>query len=262
MLSTFYGDAAVGKEDTSSNWKLLSSSASIHHSYKNNSSLKKAGGLAEFVAVLEGDGLTFPAGISAADAAGLPLAGLTALQAVKAIGTKFDGTDTGANILITAASGGIGTYTVQLAKLGNSHVTATSGTRATWISSEASAPSSDEVLDYTTQEGAAFKNQSGRKYDYTINITKDGRRVQADPEPWQASSCENYLASVLTLFSRKKLSCMVMTMKREELKYLMELVKEGKLKTVINSRHTFEEAAQCLEEEYERPCHREGYCGD
>jgi NADPH:quinone reductase-like Zn-dependent oxidoreductase len=45
------------------------------------------------------------------------MASLTALQAPKAIGTKSDGTGSASNILIRAASSGIGTYAVQLAKL-------------------------------------------------------------------------------------------------------------------------------------------------
>ncbi|TVU33992.1 hypothetical protein EJB05_15813, partial [Eragrostis curvula] len=89
----------------------------------------KGGGLAEYVAALECMTVTLPPGVSAADAAGLPISGLTALQVLMSIGTKFDGTGSGANILVTAAAGGVGTYAVQLAKLGNHHVTATCGAR-------------------------------------------------------------------------------------------------------------------------------------
>ncbi|KAK3145024.1 hypothetical protein QOZ80_4AG0321540 [Eleusine coracana subsp. coracana] len=180
----------------------------------------KAGGLAEYVAVSEDETVALPAGIPAADAAGLPLAGLTALQAVRSIGTKFDGTGTGANILITAASGGVGTYAVQLAKLGNHHVTATCGTRNLELVRSLGA---DEVLDYTTPEGAALKNQCGKKYDYIINITYDGKWSMFKPALSShgrvvdvASCCENYVASVMTLFARKKIATMVMTMKKEE----------------------------------------------
>lgn len=91
-----------------------------------------------------------PNEVSPADAAGLPIAGLTALQSLKSIGTKFDGMGKAANILITAASGGVGSYVVQLAKLGGHHVTATCGARNIDLVRSLGA---DEVLDYNTPQG-------------------------------------------------------------------------------------------------------------
>jgi chloroplastic oxoene reductase len=201
--------------------------------------------------VSEGETVACPAGIPAADAAGLPIAGLTALQALKAIGTKFDGTGTGSNILITAASGGIGTYAVQLAKLGNHHVTATCGTRNLELVRSLGA---DEVLDYTTPKGAAFKNETGRKYDYVINSTSHGRwslfkpTLSSHGRVVDLAPCfGNYVASVTTLFSKQKTAMMVMTMKKEDLRFLVALMKEGKIKTVIDSRHPLEKAADAWE---------------
>jgi chloroplastic oxoene reductase len=187
--------------------------------------------------VSEDQTVACPTGIPAADAAGLPLAGLTALQALKAIGTKFDGTGTGANILITAASGGIGTYAVQL---GNHHVTATCGTRNMELIRSLGA---DEVLDYTTEKGAAFKNETGRKYDYVINSTSHGRwslfkpTLSSNGRVVDLAPCfENYVASITTLFSKQTTATMVMTMKTEDLRFLVALMKEGKIKTVIDTR--------------------------
>lgn len=79
------------------------------------------------------EGLTVarPPQVSAAEVVGLPVAGLTAHQALtEGAGIKLEGSCTGekaANVLITAASGGVGHYAVQLAKLGNAHVTVTCG---------------------------------------------------------------------------------------------------------------------------------------
>ena len=55
--------------------------------------------------------------LSKAEAAGLPIAAVTVLQALKAAGTKFDGTDEPSNVLITAASGGVGHHVFQLSRL-------------------------------------------------------------------------------------------------------------------------------------------------
>lgn len=87
--------------------------------------------MAEFAATNERLMVARPPEVSAAEGAGLPIAGLTAHQAVtQAAGIKLDGTgQKQRNILVTAASGGVGHYAVQLAKLGNTHVTATCGAR-------------------------------------------------------------------------------------------------------------------------------------
>ncbi|THG17383.1 hypothetical protein TEA_018731 [Camellia sinensis var. sinensis] len=78
------------------------------------------GGLAEFAVASETMTVPRPPEVSAAEAAGLPTAALT-----QPAGVKLDGTGPKKHILITAASGGVGHYAVQLAKLGNMHVTAT-----------------------------------------------------------------------------------------------------------------------------------------
>ena len=71
-----------------------------------------------------------PPEVSAAEGAALPIAGLAAHKALTEVaGVKLDGSDQQVNLLITAASGGVGQYAVQLAKLGNTHVTATCGAR-------------------------------------------------------------------------------------------------------------------------------------
>ncbi|OEL24942.1 putative quinone-oxidoreductase-like protein, chloroplastic [Dichanthelium oligosanthes] len=217
-----------------------------------SASLKKAGDLAEYVAASESITVACPDKVSAVDAAGLPIAGLTALQALMSIGTKFDGTGSGANILITAASRGIGTYAVQLAKLGNHHVTGTCGARNLELVGSLGA---DEALDHKTPEGAALKNSSGKKYDCIINTTDAGRwSVFKQMLSSQgrvvdiAPNLGNFVASVLTLFSRKKLYMVMLSLGKEELKFLLELVKEGKLKTVVDSRHPFEAAAEAWEQ--------------
>uniref|UniRef100_I1P686 Enoyl reductase (ER) domain-containing protein n=1 Tax=Oryza glaberrima TaxID=4538 RepID=I1P686_ORYGL len=214
----------------------------------------KGGGLAEYVAAPESLTVVRPAGVSAVDAAGLPVAGLTAVKALMSIGTKFDGIGgTGANVLITAASGGVGTYAVQLAKLGNHRVTATCGARNMDLVRSLGA---DEVLDYNTPQGAALTSlASDEKYDYIINTAKNvnwsamkptlssrGRVVDITPNPG------NYVAAMLTMFARKKITMMaLMSLGKEEMRFLMELVGEGKLRTVVDSRCPFEKAAEAWE---------------
>ncbi|CAL8177903.1 unnamed protein product [Prunus armeniaca] len=212
--------------------------------------LANGGGLAEFVTASESLTVARPPEVSAAQGAGLPIAGLTALQALtQAAGLKLDGSGQKKNILITAASGGVGHYAVQLAKLGNTHVTATCGARNIEFIKSLGA---DEVLDYKTPEGAALNSPSGRKYDVAVhcaitgipwstfkpNLSANGKVINITPGPstWAA------IAQNTLTFSKKQLVPMFMSAKSENLDYLVKLVKEGKLKTVIDSKHPLSKA--------------------
>ncbi|GMN50245.1 hypothetical protein TIFTF001_019399 [Ficus carica] len=207
------------------------------------------GGLAEFVVASESKTVARPAEVSAAEAAGLPIAGLTAHQALtQTAGIKLDGTGKQANILITAASGGVGHYAVQLAKLGNTHVTATCGARNIEFVKSLGA---DEVLDYKTPDGAVLKSPSGKKYDAVIhcatgiswstfepNLSRNGKVIDLTPGP---AAFLTFAIKKLT-FSSKQLVPLLATPKGENLEYLVNLVKEGKLKTVIDSKHPLSKA--------------------
>ncbi|KAJ4969020.1 hypothetical protein NE237_015721 [Protea cynaroides] len=208
-----------------------------------------AGGLAEFAVAKESLTVNRPAEISAAEAAGLPVAGLTAHQALtQPAGIKLDGSGKPTNILITAASGGVGHYAVQLAKLGNTHVTATCGARNIELVKSLGA---DEVLDYKTPDGAALKSPSGRKYDAIIhcatgipwatfepNLSENGKVIDITPG---LSTFVSFAVKKLT-FSKKQLVPLFSKPQGENLEFLVKLVKEGKLKTVVDSKHPLSKA--------------------
>ncbi|XP_022150533.1 chloroplast envelope quinone oxidoreductase homolog [Momordica charantia] len=203
------------------------------------------GGLAEFSAVKESIAAHKPPEISAPEAAGLPVAGLTARQAL----THLDGfTGRQPNILITAASGGVGHYAVQLAKLQNAHVTATCGARNMKLVRSLGA---DEVLDYATPDGAALNSPSQRKYDIVVhcatgipwsrfepNLSPTGKVIDITPSFGTLLSCAMQKLS----FSKKKLVPLLLNPEGEDLEDLVKLMKEGKLKTVIDSMHPLSKA--------------------
>ncbi|EPS61524.1 hypothetical protein M569_13272, partial [Genlisea aurea] len=211
------------------------------------------GGLAEFVVAKESLTVRRPPEVSAAEAAGLPTAGLTAHQALtQSAGLKLDaaGNAPQKNILITAASGGVGHYAVQLAKLGNAHVTATCGGRNVDLVKSLGA---DEVLDYKTAEGAALVSPSGKKYDAAIhcaaalpwsvfepNLSENGKVVDITPAP---SSLWTYAVKKLTL-SKKQYAPLMMNAKAENLEFLLDLMREGKLKTLIDSKFPLSNAGE------------------
>lgn len=142
----------------------------------------------------------------------------------------------------------MGHYAVQLAKLGNLHVTATCGARNIEFVKSLGA---DEVVDYTTQEGAALKSPSGVKYDAIIHcatgipwstfrpvLTNNGKVIHLTPNP---SAFCIFALNKLT-FSKKQLLPCIITPKNETLAFLVGLVKEGKLKTTIDSSHPLTKA--------------------
>ncbi|KAL0460449.1 UNVERIFIED_CONTAM: Chloroplast envelope quinone oxidoreductase [Sesamum latifolium] len=207
------------------------------------------GGFAEYGVAKESLTVPRPPEVSAAEGAGLPVAGLTAHMALtQTIGLKLDGSGPPKNILVTAASGGVGLYAVQLAKLGNAHITATCGARNIDLVKSLGA---DEVLDYKTPEGAALKSPSGRKYDAVLhcaaafpwsgfepNLSENGKVIDLTPGP---KAFWTFALKKLT-FSKKQLVPLLLIPKGENLHYLVELVKEGKLKSIIDSKFPLSKA--------------------
>jgi NADPH:quinone reductase-like Zn-dependent oxidoreductase len=150
--------------------------------------------------------------------------------------------------LITAASGGVGHYAVQLAKLGNTHVTATCGARNIEFVKSLGA---DEVIDYKTPDGAALKSPSGKKYDGVVhcavecpwsifepNLSMNGKVVDITPS---SSSMMTFALKKITC-SKKQLVPLLLIPKGNDLQYLVDLVKQGKLRTVIDSKYPLTKA--------------------
>lgn len=113
------------------------------------------GGMAEFVAVREGLLAPVPTNIAFTDTAALGVAALTALQGLR----DWGGLEAGQSVLINGASGGVGTFAIQMARaLGASHITAVCSTGNV---EAARALGADVVIDYTKDDFVA----SDRKYD-------------------------------------------------------------------------------------------------
>ena len=118
------------------------------------------GGLAERVVLRQGRAALVPEGCSSVQAAALPLAGLTALQALQGIAGAA--LRPSARVLVLGGAGGIGSYAVQLARLAGAHVTATA--RASQLSFVAGL-GADEVLDHRAQDVLAL----GRRWDVVLD---------------------------------------------------------------------------------------------
>jgi NADPH:quinone reductase-like Zn-dependent oxidoreductase len=122
-----------------------------------------AGTLAEHVVAGVGQLARIPDGVTVEQAAATPLAGVTALTCLDAAEPQ-----PGQSVLINGASGGVGTFAVQLAKAKGLHVTAVCSTRNL---EQAEALGADETVDYTVHDFT----RDGRRYDILIDLVGNRR---------------------------------------------------------------------------------------
>ncbi|KAL2933048.1 Quinone-oxidoreductase-like protein chloroplastic [Bienertia sinuspersici] len=211
--------------------------------------LKIGGALAEYVVAKENLTVARPPEILEIDGAGLPLAALTAHVALTHANIHLDRSSERKNILITAASGGVGHYAVQLAKLGNTHVTATCGARNLDLVKDLGA---DEVLDYKTLEGASLKSPSWKKYDSVVhcatgipwatfkpNLSETGKVIDLTPGPFTFMT----FAMQKLMLSKQQLVPVILSPKTENFEYVVNLAKERKLKTIVDSTYSLSEVS-------------------
>lgn len=118
-----------------------------------------AGAFAEYVCGEEGDFAPKPAGITFEQAAAVPMAGVTALQALR----NTQDIRLGQQIMINGASGGVGTFAVQIAKAWGAEVTGVCSTRNVDLVRSLGA---DHVIDYTR---AKF-SRAQQRYDLILDI--------------------------------------------------------------------------------------------
>jgi len=231
-------------------------SFAIGDKVSSSSGLPLGGALAEYAVTSIKTTVKVPGNVSALDGASLPCAGQTALQTVRDYGgLKLDGSSQDKNLLITAASGGVGTYVVQLAKLAGAHVTATCGPRNIDLVKSLGA---DEVLDYKTPEGEKLQSPSGKKYDVVIHCAGSppfavfkSQLAQTAKVVDLAPSAKGFLTlgwQTLTFASQKVVPFMLKP-SAGDLALLANLVSEGKLRTVVDSTTPLSKAEQAWQKQ-------------
>ena len=127
---------------------------------------------AEYVLAQKGIALK-PANLTFEEAAAVPLAALTALQGLRDYGQL----EPGQKVLVNGASGGVGTFAVQIAKALGAEVTAVCSTRNV---EQARSLGADHVVDYTREDFT----RSGGAYDVILDVagSRSWSRVQARAE--------------------------------------------------------------------------------
>ncbi|CAK9263286.1 unnamed protein product [Sphagnum jensenii] len=211
--------------------------------------LLKGGSLAEYAVAPITSTVKRPPIISPVEGASVPVTGLTALQSAKNVaGIRLDGSSN-LNVLITAASGGVGTLYVQLAKLGGCFVTATCGARNMALVKNLGA---DEVLDYKTPEGLRYQSPSGRKYDVVVHLAPyqplEAFKAELAPKgmvidmtPTLKTIAQDWYNKLT--FAKHKFVPFVMTANAADLQEVIDLMEAGKLKVIVDSTYPLEKSA-------------------
>ena len=210
------------------------------------------GSFAQFVKVrAAGSVAVKPANLTFEQAAAMPIAALTALQALRDQGKL----QPGQKVLINGASGGVGTYAVQLAKVLGGDVTAVCSTRNVATVRSLGA---DRVIDYTQEDFT----KSAQHYDLIIDNVgshslSEYRRVMTphgilvmvggpSDDPWLGPLSGSIKAALVGPFVSQKFGFFIADMKQTDLNTLARLAAAGKLTSVIDRRYPLSDTAAAI----------------
>ena len=211
----------------------------------------RTGAFGEYVVVPKDRAIVkLPDDVSFEQAAGLPIAAITALQALRDLGDV----QAGDKVLINGASGGVGTYAVQLAKTFGAEVTGVCSTRNVELVKSLGA---DRVIDYKTtnytDEDAQYdlivdmvgNHSPGTNVDVLVD---DGKLViVGGPKgDWIAPLVRPLQAAVLDNFVDQKLLRILAQLKQDDLAFLAAEMAAGRLRTNVDKTFSFAELPEAI----------------
>jgi NADPH:quinone reductase-like Zn-dependent oxidoreductase len=200
--------------------------------------------------MLEKNLMSKPENLSFEQAGAVQIAGLTALQGLRDAGKL----QAGEKVLINGASGGVGTFAVQIAKTLGAHVTGVCSTRNVVLVRSLGA---DQVIDYTKED---FTNGAER-YDLILDMVgnkgllecrralkPDGRYIMiGGPKGrWVAPMDTIVRAFLLKPFIKQEMSFMMSEVKRDDLLVLRDLMQSGKVTPVIDKSYPLNQTSEAV----------------
>ncbi len=220
------------------------------------------GAFAEYACAKESQLAIKPEGVSFAQAATLPIAGVTALQALRDRARVLPEQA----VLINGAAGGVGTFAVQIAKILGAEVTGVCSTQNVELVGSIGA---DYTIDYTREDFT----RSLEHYDVIFDLVgnrklKDLRRVLrpkgvyvgcggGGPDRPSGEVLQGMLAAMLTgPFVSQKLTSVLAKVNGDDLARLGAWVAEGKLRPVLDRSYALAETAEAIR--YVETCHARG----
>lgn len=198
------------------------------------------GAYAEYAPVSEKVAALKPTNLSHEEAAAVPLAGLTALQALRDQGQL----KAGQRVLINGASGGVGTFAVQIAKVLGADVTGVCGSRNLDLVKSLGA---DSVLNYAEQDFTKGATQYDIVFDVVGNRSFSECKAVLQPQgiyvttqPFPANFLQSFLTSLLP---GQKYKVILLKSNRADLMYLKEQIEAGKIRSIIDRTYPLSEIA-------------------
>lgn len=201
------------------------------------------GGFAEYVCVDENRVILKPADLTFEEAAAVPMAALTALQGLRDKGRIR----AGQKVLINGASGGVGSFAVQIAK---SFATEVTGVCRTTKMDFVRSMGADHVIDHTREDVTKNKQEYDLIFDmaacrsisqYKRILSPGGIYVLAG-----GSMARIFQLMLISMTGAKNMGIMVAKMRQEDLLFIMELIHGGKVRPIIDRRYPLNETAEAL----------------
>jgi NADPH:quinone reductase-like Zn-dependent oxidoreductase len=212
------------------------------------------GALAEYVTVYQDGGLALkPANVTFEQAAAVPVAALTALQALRDKGKI----QAGQKVLINGASGGVGTFAVQIARVYGADVTGVTSTHNIELVRSLGA---NQVIDYTREDFT----KGSQRYDLIVDLVGnhsagDVRRVLkpsgvyvgiggggVDDGGFLGPLLGALKMMALAPFVSQKLEFFVADLNKEDLAHVADLMQSGKVVAVIDKRYKLSDSAEAI----------------
>jgi NADPH:quinone reductase-like Zn-dependent oxidoreductase len=220
-----------------------------------------SGAFADHVSVPEKTLALKPANTTFEQAAAVPLAALTALVALRDHGRL----EPGHRVIVNGASGGVGTFAVQIAKALGAEVTAVCSTKNVEMVRSIGA---DQVIDYTKEN----PTETGDRYDLVLDNVGNHRLAEwrrimrpngvfvavAGREPmtlWLGPVAHWVKVLLASLIGSQRFTAFLVKVKHDDLDYLRELIEGGKVSPVIDRTFALSaapEAIRLLEEGHVR----------
>jgi NADPH:quinone reductase-like Zn-dependent oxidoreductase len=204
------------------------------------------GGFAEYVCA-PADKLALKPNLSFEEAAAVPIAAITALQGLRDNGRI----QPGQKVLVEGASGGVGTFAIQIAKSFGAEVTAVCSTRNV---DTARSLGADHIIDYTQEDFAKSRqrydlilaaNAHHSISDYMRALRPAGIYVAAGGSVLRVLQAL-LLGSLLSRMRRKKIRFFLAKINSNDLVFLKNLLEAGKIAPVIDKRFPLSEGAEAL----------------
>jgi NADPH:quinone reductase-like Zn-dependent oxidoreductase len=205
------------------------------------------GGFAEYVCVPANAVVQKPETVSFETAAAIPTSAVAALQALRDAGDL----QSGEHVLINGASGGVGTFAVQIAKYLGAEVTAVCSTAKMELVRSIGA---DHVVDYTAEDVTTTGNQYDLVLDtagshsmrsYGRILTPAGRYVMVGG-PTRRFVAAMALGPVLSALGRRRYGGFSLKPNPDDLRFLSGLLESGDITPVIDQRYPLEQVPDAI----------------